>query len=421
MQKKGFVLGFIFLFFVLLIGSTILPAKAEVQSKTLLPNQYWGLGTDLDSGDTLYFQITSPSIGVNIYIMNDTQMSIYQNNPQDLATNYIYQWTGYYLLTYSFMAPDNQHYWVLIINPNDSLSTYVTIDAYIVKSLTITSPTTIDTILPGYFYITWTSTGDISRVNIELYKAGMFLETISFFDFNDGSCLWSISDDQYEDGSYYQIKIIDYYDDSIYDYTNYFTIETETKTITITSPTSTDTFLPGHNYITWTTTGSIDYVRIRLYDGSYFLETIESSAYNDGSYDWYLSSYDTYDGSNYRIEISDYDDNLVYTFSNYFSIEIEQGSNGASDVHIQIIFWNVLLFIIIPVAVILAIAVVLIHRRRRQIPEEIIPITREISVKEEPVKSQERELPKITYCSLCGTEILDKTGGFCSKCGASIK
>ncbi|KKK70256.1 hypothetical protein LCGC14_2925830 [marine sediment metagenome] len=73
--------------------------------------------------------------------MNDTQMSIYQNNPQDLATNYIYQWTGYSLLTYSFMAPDNQHYWVLIINPNDSISTYITIDAYIVKSFTITSPT----------------------------------------------------------------------------------------------------------------------------------------------------------------------------------------------------------------------------------------------------------------------------------------
>ena len=121
--------------------------------------------------------------------MNDTQMSIYQNNPQDLATNYIYQWTGYSLLTYSFMAPDNQHYWVLIINPNDSISTYITIDAYIVKSFTITSPTTIDTVLPGYYYITWTSTGDISSINIELYKAGMFLETISLLDLNDGSCL----------------------------------------------------------------------------------------------------------------------------------------------------------------------------------------------------------------------------------------
>ncbi len=73
---------------------------------------------------------------------------------------------------------------------------------------------------------------------------------------------------------------------------------------------------------------------------------------------------------------------------------------------------------LIPVAIILTIVGVLIYRRRKR----IIPITREIPVKEEqPVRAQERELPKIIYCSSCGVEILDITRDFCSECGVSLK
>ena len=45
-------------------------------------------------------------------------------------------------------------------------------------------------------------------------------------------------------------------------------------------------------------------------------------------------------------------------------------------------------------------------------------------VKEEPIEVQEREVKEISgklYCSSCGDEILDKTGDFCSKCGAPLK
>ncbi len=45
-------------------------------------------------------------------------------------------------------------------------------------------------------------------------------------------------------------------------------------------------------------------------------------------------------------------------------------------------------------------------------------------VKEEPIEVQEREVKEISgklYCSSCGEEILDKTGDFCSKCGAPLK
>ena len=105
--------------------------------------------------------------------------------------------------------------------------------------------------------------------------------------------------------------------------------------------------MPGHNYITWTTTGSIDYVRIRLYDGNSFLEEIDSYTYNDGFYDWYLSSYDIYDGSNYRIEISDYDDTFVYAFSNYFTINIPEDSGDGGDPSIP--GYSILIFVIISI------------------------------------------------------------------------
>jgi len=62
-------------------------------------------------------------------------------------------------------------------------------------------------------------------------KNGVFLKTVKSWTSNDGSYSWYIYDDEYVDGSYYEIKISDYYDSSIYDYSSYFTIETE-----ITSP-----------------------------------------------------------------------------------------------------------------------------------------------------------------------------------------
>ncbi|MFW9968767.1 MAG: zinc ribbon domain-containing protein [Candidatus Odinarchaeota archaeon] len=42
-------------------------------------------------------------------------------------------------------------------------------------------------------------------------------------------------------------------------------------------------------------------------------------------------------------------------------------------------------------------------------------------VKKETIRVYEREISGKIYCSSCGAEILDKSGGFCSKCGSPIK
>ena len=48
-------------------------------------------------------------------------------------------------------------------------------------------------------------------------------------------------------------------------------------------------------------------------------------------------------------------------------------------------------------------------------------ITEKEPFKEEPIKAPEIEISGKVYCSSCGEEILDRTGDFCSKCGAPIK
>ena len=47
-----------------------------------------------------------------------------------------------------------------------------------------------------------------------------------------------------------------------------------------------------------------------------------------------------------------------------------------------------------------------------------------VFVFEAPNKDKRKEVkesPGLVYCPSCGAELLDKSGGFCSKCGATIK
>ncbi|MFW9971914.1 MAG: hypothetical protein ACFFDF_17125 [Candidatus Odinarchaeota archaeon] len=316
MKFKNLRLGIIIFLFII-IGISFVNAE----SKTLQPNQYWGLGKNLSLNDTLNFQINSNN-PINVYIMDSSQISQYQNNPQDTASLYYEEWKGILLLTDSFTAPKIDTFYLLMINPSDDSSASISVSAS-----------------------------------------------------------------------------IDY-------------AEPE-KSITIYSPRSTDIFDNGNNQISWTTTGDITYIRIELYVGNSFLEVIESWENNDGSYSWYLSSSDTYDGSNYRIRISDYYDDSVYAFSDYFTISITpESTNG---IYIAPLIWS--LIIIIPsVCTAIGVVIFLIIRRKRKVSGEIIPIE-----PQKIEKPQVKETPRITYCSSCGSKIIDSTAEFCSKCGVPIK
>jgi len=106
-------------------------------------------------------------------------------------------------------------------------------------------------------------------------------------------------------------------------------VESEEKSIQINYPIySTVLYIEEDDYcncpIQWETTGDINYITIKLYDGDYYVETIVSGSANDGYYEWTIYYSDGYEGSNYRIKISDYYDSSVYDISDYFEIRLEE-------------------------------------------------------------------------------------------------
>ena len=250
--------------------------------------------------------------------------------------------------------------------------------------------------------------GDTLKIVFKVIAGGN--KDIDFYILNsDGSYVEGFEKHRYIQGTFYLVAPYDdifsvYFDNSFSLITSKtveisFDIEYR-KSITILSPKSTDTFDNGYNYIEWTTTGDIDYVRIELYYGNSFLEVIKSSTYNDGYYAWYFSSNDVYsEGQYYQIRISDYEDDSIYVFSSSFSIVIEPESTGNS-------LNNIILFVIIPIAIVIVIGIIILKLPRRTSKKKIT--------------IQQKEILKITYCSECGIKITDMTKDYCSQCGSKI-
>ena len=189
------------------------------------------------------------------------------------------------------------------------------------KSITVTGPISSTIWTKGdSSNITWTSTGAISNVQIELYKAGAFQETIESSTVNDGNFTWTQVNPTLTDGSDYKVRISWVSDTGVFDESDEFTIEE--KSITITEPTSSTIWTKGAAAnITWTSSGTISDVKIELYKGSILLETIESSTANDGSYSWTQVNPLLADGSDYKVRISWVSDTGVFDESEEFAIE----------------------------------------------------------------------------------------------------
>ena len=191
---------------------------------------------------------------------------------------------------------------------------------FITSAITITNPTSSSVWYKGDSAdITWTSSGTISDVKIDLYKGGTFNQTIVSSTANDGSYTWPEVDTSLADGSDYKIKIIDASDSSIYKESDEFTISE--KSIAVTEPTSSTVWYKGDSAeITWTSNGTISDVKIDLYKGGTFNQTIVSSTTNDGSYSWAEVDASLADSTDYKIRITDASDSSIYNDSDEFTI-----------------------------------------------------------------------------------------------------
>jgi hypothetical protein len=92
------------------------------------------------------------------------------------------------------------------------------------KSITITNPSVANSWkTKELHYITWSSTGDIPNVKIELFNYSTFAIIIIPSTPNDGNFSWTIPPGL-EDSKHYQIKISDASNTSIFDYSDHFEI-----------------------------------------------------------------------------------------------------------------------------------------------------------------------------------------------------
>ncbi|KKL20590.1 hypothetical protein LCGC14_2453950, partial [marine sediment metagenome] len=189
--------------------------------------------------------------------------------------------------------------------------------------ITVTSPTSTTDWFELYTYsIQWTSIGLIDNVEIELYKGNTFVEDITWllgYTGNDGSYDFYVSSAEKYKGTNYRIKITDHDDPTVFDYSDYFSINIGSGTITVISPSSISSWTPGSSHIiTWSSTGNIVDVDIDIYKGSTRIYYV-SGVSNLGFYTWTIAE-DIEQGTDWRIKISNSDDSGETDWSEYFVI-----------------------------------------------------------------------------------------------------
>ena len=152
------------------------------------------------------------------------------------------------------------------------------------------------------------------NVKIELYQNTSFKHTVSSSTSNDGTHNWTISDSF--QGSNFRVKVTSTSDTSKTAYSGYFTIN-EIYNPQVTSPTGGTYDYGDALSIRWSGYPGTS-VKIELFQGSIFRETIHSSSSNDGSYNWSVSSNAT--GSNYKVKVTSNSDSSKYAYSGSFTI-----------------------------------------------------------------------------------------------------
>jgi hypothetical protein len=106
--------------------------------------------------------------------------------------------------------------------------------------------------------------------------------------------------------------------------------------IEVVSPNGNEIFNLGDTInITWTSQDIGDSVKILLYNGTSIADVIVNQTANDGSFDWSIPSNHEI-GDTFRIKIMDYDNNLVYDYSDTHFFIIDPVAELLEDVQITI-------------------------------------------------------------------------------------
>ncbi|MBN1803088.1 MAG: hypothetical protein JW891_16375 [Candidatus Lokiarchaeota archaeon] len=197
------------------------------------------------------------------------------------------------------------------------------------NTISIKTPTTITSWLAGSTHIiNWTSTGDITNVNISLYYSGSYHGTIIPNTPNNGLYYWTLTSTYENYGDFYQIRIEDSSNSSTFVISEVFTI----FAISVTSPAYGTSWEAGTTQtIKWIATESISNVNIKLYYRDFiFHSNIATNTPNDGSYSWTLPETFSDYGDHYKIRIEDASDFNIYDYS-FTDFEIREADSDPSN------------------------------------------------------------------------------------------
>ncbi|MHA1191894.1 MAG: Ser-Thr-rich GPI-anchored membrane family protein [Promethearchaeota archaeon] len=334
--------------------------ELEIISSTANDGEYsWSIPSGLDNSTQYQIKITDVS-NSSIYDFSD-YFEIYVTNsitvlsPDNLSsweteTLHSISWTStgsiadvkielfkedvFELEIISSTANDGEYSWAIPSGLDDSTQYQIKLtdesnaltfnfseyfEIYIPDSITVLSPDSLSSWETETTHsITWTSTGSIADVKIELFKDDVFESEIISSTANDGEYSWVIPSGL-DDSTQYQIKLIDVSNALTFNFSEYFEIYIP-DSITVLSPNSLSSWETETTHsITWTSTGSITDVKIELFKDDVFESEIISSTPNDGEFSWVIPS--GFDNSTqYQIKVTDLSNSLIYDYGEYFEI-----------------------------------------------------------------------------------------------------
>ncbi len=199
----------------------------------------------------------------------------------------------------------------IVVRDYDNLDDYDVTNGYFrivdfgTKTITLYSPTEYEMYIAGdEYYIGWFLTGNINKVDIDLYKGDQFHSHIAQdidavydsypnINYKRGYYYWVI-DPTLQEASDYKVVITDVSDSTITDESVEFEIlDADTKIITLSQPNSDITYTKGQFLnIAWSFIGEIGYVKVKLLKDGNLYYTIRSSI-SAGVYSFDGQDFDT--------------------------------------------------------------------------------------------------------------------------------
>ncbi len=242
---------------------------------------------------------------------------------------------------------DTLQYKIVIRNynkPNEyNISNYITIVKNGTKTFDIRDLYSSTTYIAGYSYwIGWNYTGDIKNVKLELLKDGIPFSVIeesllvtNIYEGNPAFAYYDwIIDETIAENDKYSIRISEVGNPSNNDTTSNFEIlDADTKILNL-APVGSPNAVGSTIFMSWDFIGDIEYIKIELLkndvvyyviDNNYKVNLFTScgveqeTTTNNGGLDWIIPN-TTEEGDDYKIKITDLNDNTVFDETPLFSI-----------------------------------------------------------------------------------------------------